>query len=107
MKKNRDKNKKVIEELIKKNEELKKEIEDQRNVIGDLKKKNEDEKYAMMELKTKHDAEKKAIVALKKSKAKNEYDYEKSKNEIQALKKKFTRACEEINELARLVNIYG
>ena len=103
--------KKEIESLKKKDEEknsviedLKKKNEGQNNVIEDLKKKNQDD---IAELMLKHEAEKKVIVALKKSKAENAFDYEKSKNEIRALKKKFIKACEVINKLVRLVNIYG
>ena len=73
--------------------------------IEELKKKNEEKRCLLDELKKRHEAEKKAIVALKKSK--DESDYEKVKNELSTVNKKYTNALKEIEKLARLVNTYG
>ena len=73
--------------------------------IEELKKKDEEKRCLFDELKKRHEAEKKAIVALKKSK--DESDYEKVKNELGTLNKKYADAVNEIKKLARLVNTYG
>ena len=73
--------------------------------IEELKKKNEEKRRLLDELKKRHEAEKKAIVALKKSKDEN--DFEKVKNEMDTLSKKYSNALNEIKKLARLVNAYG
>ena len=85
-----------------KNEEewIKRKVEKD-EVIAELKQKNEDKKHLMDELKSRHEAEKKAIYQNK-----NE-DYDKIKNELEALKEKFHGSTSEIHKLARFVNIFG
>ena len=73
--------------------------------IEELKKKNEEKRCLLDELKKRHEAEKKALVALKKSK--DGTDYEKVKNELGTLIKKYTDALNEINKLAKSVKLYG
>lgn len=68
---------------------------------GELKKKYEDKKHQVEELKTKYDIE-------KKSKDENvSKELVKLKNEIEISNKKYKSALNEINKLARWVNLYG
>ena len=80
-------------------------IEDFRKKNEDLRRKNEDKKYEIEELRAKYNAEKIVADALRKSNDRKEF--EKLKNELGILNDKCESALNEIDKLARLINVYG
>ena len=82
-------------------EKMKRRDEDNLKTIEELKKKNEDKRQIIDQLKTRREAEKKALVEIERK------DCEKLKNELAVVEKKYVDALNEINKLARFVNIFG
>ena len=94
---------KTDEEWLKYKEEKRIVIEDFRKKNEELRKKYEDKSYDFEEFRAKYDAEN--IAALKKSNESKEC--EKLKNDFGILNNKYESALNEIDKLARWINIYG
>ena len=82
-------------------EKMKRRDEDNLKTIEELKKKNEEKRQIIDQLKTRREAEKKALVEIERR------DCEKLKNELAVVEKKYVDALNEIDKLARFVNIFG